>query len=117
MSYINKLIIAREFRNNQTRAENKLWKLIRQKQILNYRFRRQYVVAGFILDFYCAKLKLGIEVDGGVHNIKENKEYDKEREEIIKQYNIAIVRITNKDIENNIFNVLKNLKEYIRNIQ
>jgi len=117
MSYINKLILARELRNNPTQAEDKLWKILKRDQILGYRFRRQYIIAGFILDFYCPKLKLAIEVDGGIHNTKENKEYDKERENIIKQYDISIIRITNEDIEGNILNVLKNLKEHINNIK
>jgi len=117
MSYINKLVIAREYRHKPTQSEDKLWKLIREKQILGYKFRRQYVVAGFILDFYCPALKLGIEVDGSIHDIKENIDYDIERENIIKQDNINIIRITNAEIENNILTVLKSLKEYIRDIK
>ncbi|MCX6793194.1 MAG: endonuclease domain-containing protein [Candidatus Falkowbacteria bacterium] len=117
MSYINKLIIAKEFRNKPTAAEDKLWKVIKDKQILGYKFRRQYVIAGFILDFYCPKLKLGIEVDGSIHNIQTNKNYDMTREDIIRQYNINIIRITNAEVENNILTALKRLKEYIKSIK
>ena len=117
MSYINKLRIAREFKHKPTIAENKLWKLIKEKQILDYKFRRQYVIAGYILDFYCPALKQGIEVDGSIHDIKENKDYDITREDIIKQHNINIIRITNAEIENNILTVLKRLKKYIKDIK
>ena len=117
MSYINKLILARQFRNNPTQAENKLWRILKQDQLLHYRFRRQYVVAGFILDFYCPKLKLGIEVDGKIHNLKNNKNYDVIRENIIKQYNINIIRITNEEIERDLLTVLQKLKRYIKNIE
>jgi len=117
MSYINKFIIAREFRNKPTKGEDKLWKLINKDQIFNYRFRRQYVIAGFILDFYCPKLKLGLEVDGSIHNIKDNIDYDLKRENIIKQYNIKIIRFTNKEIENNILTALRKLKDYIKNTE
>lgn len=117
MSYINKLIIAREFRNKPTKHEEKIWKLIKQKQILGYGFRRQYVIAGYILDFYCIELKLAIEVDGKIHDLKANKEYDLKRENIIKQYNINLIRFTNEDIDNNILTVLRNLKEYINNLE
>ncbi len=117
MSYINKLSIAREFRNNPTRAENILWNAIKRNQILGYRFRRQYVVTGFILDFYCPKLRLAIEVDGEIHSLNSNQIKDLERENIIKQYNIYIIRFTNKEIEENIITALTNLKKYIKNIE
>ena len=84
--------------------------------MLKYKFRRQYIVAGFILDFYCPKLRLGIEVDGEIHNTKDNQEYDRKREDIIRQYNIKIIRIKNEDIESNILNVLKKIKTEIKNI-
>mgnify|MGYP000875158092 CR=1 FL=1 len=117
MSYINKLTIAREFRNNPTRAENILWNAIKRDQILGYRFRRQYIVAGFIIDFYCPKLRLGIEVDGEIHNLDDNRIRDLERENIISQYNINIIRFTNKEIKDNILTVLNNLKAKIKNIE
>lgn len=117
MSYINKLTIAREFRNNPTRTENILWNAIKRDQIFGYRFRRQYVVAGFIIDFYCPKLRLGIEVDGEIHNLDDNRIRDLERENIINQYNINIIRFTNKEIKDNILTVLNNLKAKIKNIE
>jgi len=117
MSYINKLTIAREFRNNPTHAESTLWNAIKRDQILGYRFRRQYVVAGFILDFYCPRLRLAIEVDGEIHNLSANQIKDAGRENIIKQNNINIIRFTNKEIEENIITVLTNLKKYIKNIE
>ncbi|MCX6793007.1 MAG: endonuclease domain-containing protein [Candidatus Falkowbacteria bacterium] len=117
MSYINKLILAREFRNNPTQAENKLWRLINRDKIFGYRFRRQYVMAGYILDFYCPALKLGIEVDGKIHDLRDNINYDIKREHIIKLYNIDIIRLTNKEIEDDILSVLKKLTNYIKNIE
>jgi len=117
MSYINKIILAREFRNKPTKTENRLWQVINRDKILGYRFRRQYIIAGFILDFYCPKLKLGIEVDGSIHNLKDNIGYDLKRENIIKQYNINIIRFTNEDVENNVLTVLKRLNEHIKSIE
>jgi len=117
MSYINKLSLAREFRNRPTKAEEKLWKVIRQDQIFGYRFRRQYVIAGFILDFYCPKLKLGIEIDGRIHDRANIKTYDIERENIIKQYNIRIIRFTNEEVDNNITGIIDEIKSFIKNLQ
>lgn len=68
----------RDLRNNQTPAEKLLWKHISGDKIQGLRFLRQYSVGPYILDFYCAKIRLGIELDGEVH--KENKLYDKDRE-------------------------------------
>lgn len=78
----NKVLKGRrkEFRNNPTPAEKLLWKHINKDKILGMRFLRQYGVGPYILDFYCSKIRLGIEVDGEIHKGKENKFFDKERE-------------------------------------
>mgnify|MGYP001680581771 FL=1 len=104
---------ARENRKNQTKAEWLLWHLVlKNKQLLGYKFRRQKVVHSFILDFYCSKLLLGIELDGGYH--KETQEYDEERSEVIAQYGIKIVRFCNEEIEKNLEWVILALEEIIQ---
>ncbi len=108
--------MAREFRKTSTPAEEKLWQLLRKKQILKYKFRRQYVVAGFILDFYCPLLRIGIEVDGGIHDDPQVATYDRRRECIITQHRITILRIRNEEIENNILDVMKKIKTHCKNI-
>lgn len=117
MSYKSKREIAKEFRKQPTSSEWKLWQIIKEKHILGYKFRRQYVVAGFIIDFYCPSLRLGIEVDGAIHYVKKNIERDLKREQIIKKYRINIIRITNQEIEADPIQVLRRLKDYIKNIQ
>ncbi len=89
----------RVLRNNPTKAERYLWEELRKKARSGYRFRRQFSVAGFVIDFYCVSAKLAIEVDGEYH--KYNKEYDKERENIIKKFGINFIRFSNDDILNN----------------
>jgi predicted helicase len=101
---------ARGLRKNQTEAEEMLWQLLRGRKLNNLKFRRQHPLsAGFILDFYCAEAKLGIEIDGGYHNEIEQKEYDEQRTEVIKQYGINIIRFTNEDVINNTFEVLQKI--------
>lgn len=112
---IQKILMARELRKAQTPSEAKLWQALRNRKILNLKFHRQYIISGFILDFYCPALKLGIEVDGSIHNLKDNKLYDLERENIIKQQNIIIIRFTNKDIQNNLPAVIEQIKIQIFN--
>lgn len=116
MSHANKIFLAKEFRNNPTVTEHKLWQLLRKSCVLGYKFRRQYVVAGFILDFYCPKLRLGIEVDGGIHDTVRNQEYDRKRDYIIKQYRIKVIRIGAEDIEKQPLNVIKDIQREIKKI-
>lgn len=105
--------MARELRKSQTPCERILWRVLKNRQLLNFKFHRQFVIAGFILDFYCPTLKLGIEVDGGIHNLKENKIYDLAREKIINEYGVKIIRFTNHDIENSLPTVIEQIKTHI----
>lgn len=98
---------ARELRKKQTKPEELLWQLLRNRQLSNLKFRRQHPLkVNFILDFYCAEAKLGIEVDGGYHKNADQQEYDKLRTEIISQYGIRIIRFTNEEILNDTQHVL-----------
>ena len=67
----------KQLRNNPTKAEQVLWKYLKNKQIKGYKFRRQHSVGNYILDFYCPALKLCIEIDGDSHFTDEGKNYDK----------------------------------------
>lgn len=82
----------KELRNNQTPAEKVLWKCISKNKIQNLRFLRQYSVGPYILDFFCPKIRLGIELDGSIHKEKEKRIYDKDREKFLKSLDIEIIR-------------------------
>jgi very-short-patch-repair endonuclease len=68
---------ARDLRKVQTAAEEKLWQALRNGKLCNLKFRRQHAFDNYILDFYCHKIKLAIEVDGGIHNDRDIAAYDK----------------------------------------
>ncbi len=105
--------LAKEHRKNQTKAEGLFWSACKNKQILGYKFKREKIFLHFILDFYCAELKLWIEIDGWYHN--ETWEYDEDRSKILKeQFWIKIIRFTNEEIENNLDGVMKYLEEIIK---
>jgi len=91
-----KLVRARELRKQMTHAEKQLWKRIRKRQLDGLYFRRQQILGGFIVDFYCDEIGLVIEVDGNVH--AQQVEYDKERDEILKGLDLAVVRVTNDEV-------------------
>jgi very-short-patch-repair endonuclease len=83
--------LSRELRKNTTKAEQELWKYLKNKQINGYHFRRQHPIHRVIADFFCYKAKLVIELDGKVHNEITVKERDIERKKIIKQYGLKIL--------------------------
>lgn len=110
-----KKIFARTLRKEQTKSEKIVWELLRKRKFCNCKFRRQHVIEGFVLDFYCHELKLGVEVDGSVHN--NRKEYDRLRQEIIESEGISIIRFSNKEIAKDITNVMRKLEEIIKYLQ
>jgi len=104
----------RELRNNQTPAEKLLWKHISRDRIFNLRFLRQYGVGPYILDFYCPKIRLCIELDGEIH--KDNKLYDDERSKYLETLDIKIIRFWNDDVLKDIKNTLDKLQKIIEQI-
>jgi very-short-patch-repair endonuclease len=108
------LEVIKEQRQNPTPAEEKLWQELRRKNISGYKFRRQHPVAGYILDFYCPSLKLGIEVDGEVHNSPDQKTYDEIRSEDLAQYGIRIIRFWNSEVMNDIECVCQKIFDWIQ---
>ena len=96
-----------------TTAEVILWSKLKGKQIKGYKFRRQYSIDGYIVDFYCPKLRLAIEIDGPIHNKKDNKEYDKERQLYIQATGISFLRFTNQDVFKNLTKVLTKISDHL----
>lgn len=99
---------AKELRNNPTHAEMLLWNYLRTKPN-GYKFRRQHPIGIFIADFYCHRLKLVIEVDGSIHDLKETKDHDAERQKIIEEEGMKVVRFTNRQIEHGLEEVIKRI--------
>lgn len=87
----------RHLRKNMTHCEKIVWMHLRKKQ-LGYRFLRQYSVDYFVIDFYCPKLKLAVEIDGEIHEIPEQKDYDKARQKYLEAFGISFVRIRNEEL-------------------
>ncbi|OGY50816.1 MAG: hypothetical protein A3J65_02555 [Candidatus Buchananbacteria bacterium RIFCSPHIGHO2_02_FULL_45_11b] len=107
------LDIRRKLRLNSTKSEIILWQQLRNKRFLNLKFKRQYGIDNYIVDFYCPKFKLAIEIDGGYHLEKETKEYDQARQEYLEDISIVFLRFTNKQIINELKIVLKTIAGYI----
>ena len=103
----NKIIFARELRKNMTPQERKLWGILRNRQVKNLTFKRQYPIGEYIVDFVCREKWLIIEVDGGQHNSPEAIEYDRQRSEYLQSRGFKVLRFWNNDIDNNIDGVYR----------
>ena len=108
---------AEQLRQNMTEAELTLWEKLKQNKIGGYRFRAQHPIKSFIVDFYCHKAKLVIEVDGVTHNTEERKEYDINRSYEFEQFDLKVMRFTNNDVLKKTNWVLQQIKEYLYKLQ
>ena len=103
-------------RNNATEAEQVLWKHLKGKKLSNLKFRRQYSIDQFVIDFYCPSIKLAIEVDGPSHFSEGAEIYDKERERIIESFGISFLRFNNNDVYTNIDGILISIIDKINEL-
>jgi very-short-patch-repair endonuclease len=97
----------RELRRSMPDAEVMLWSRLKGRQLLGCKFRRQYSVGSFVLDFFSAEIKLGIELDGDSHFQSGVREYDEKRQQFIESFGIKVIRILNTDIYQNLDGVLE----------
>ena len=84
---------AKELRREMTDAERLLWDCLRTNRFHGLHFRRQQIIAGFVVDFYCHAHRLVIEVDGGVHD--EQQDYDQQRDTLLTHYQLTVLRLPN----------------------
>ncbi|MGP8214395.1 MAG: endonuclease domain-containing protein [Bacteroidia bacterium] len=108
--------IRRELRQVMTPAEAVLWEELRGKKFSGLKFNRQHSIGNYIVDFYCAHPRIIIEVDGEVHDEKEQKEKDLHRDENLKEMGYIVLRFSNDEVINQTVNVLKKIEIAINNI-
>lgn len=92
------LEFAKAMRTNATDAEHLMWQLLRAKRFMNLKFRRQHVIAPYIVDFYCHEIGLVIELDGSQHGTDDAIEYDAERTKFLEVLGLTVVRYWNHDV-------------------
>ena len=98
---------AKELRSRMTPAEAALWKQLRANRAGGLHFRRQQVIAGFIVDFYCHAAGLVVELDGDVH--AGQRSYDEERDAILAAHGLHVVRVSNAEVTEDLAGVLQML--------
>ena len=102
-----KVARAKELRRQMTPAERVLWQHLRRNQLEGFHFRRQQVIDGFIVDFYCHAAGLVLEIDGDIH--QQRAEYDEERDRILAARGLRVLRIPNRDVLENLPDVLNRI--------
>lgn len=103
------LEFAKIMRSSVNDAENLMWQLLRAKRFMNLKFRRQHVIAPYIVNFYCHELGLVIELDGSQHGTGDVIEYDAERTKFLEALGLTVVRYWNHDVLSRMDMVLENL--------
>ena len=100
------------FQPNLTKAEALFWNIVLKHDKTGYRFLRQKIINSFILDFYCSKLRLAIEIDGWYHQWQEV--YDRHRTDILRTCGIKVIRYSNDDIEHRLDWIILDLHEQMK---
>ncbi len=101
---------SRQLRKNVTDAERQLWAKIRMKQLKGYQFYRQKPIGDYIVDFFCPKAKLAIEVDGSHHLVGEMIEYDSIKDDYLSSLGLRVLRFTNADVLTHIEGVVESIE-------
>ncbi|MEA5459843.1 DUF559 domain-containing protein [Arcicella sp. LKC2W] len=107
---------ARDNRKNPTESEEILWEKLRNKQLGDFRVRRQHSINLFIVDFVFLKQNLIIELDGGIHEVDDNPKYDEYRTQELNAEGFRVLRFKNEEVLENVDEVLKTILYYLENI-
>ncbi len=107
--------LARKNRKEPTKAEEKMWQLLRGKKVEGFKFRRQHSIEDFIVDFVTLEKQLIVEVDGGIHNQPEEKEYDQWRTEALNHFGFKVIRFTNEQVLENESEVIAHISKELMN--
>jgi very-short-patch-repair endonuclease len=104
---------ARQLRKGQTAAEEKLWAHLRNRRLSGANFRRQQPIGRYIADFYCHEARLVVELQGGIHNRANQRDYDNVRKMVIEQLGIKILSFNNKEVTQDLERILTEIKRVL----
>ena len=94
---------------NMTDAENRLWSKLRRKQLRGHQFYRQKIIGKYIVDFYCPKVNLVIELDGGQHYSETGKATDRTRDDVLAEMGMTVLRFSDRDVFENIGGLMEEI--------
>ncbi len=105
---------AKQLRAQLTPAEQILWSALRGRILSGLKFRRQHPFGQYVLDFYCAKRRLAVELDGSVHQEPEQAQRDQERSEFLEMHQIIVLRFQNEEVIEHLDKVLEKILEAVK---
>jgi very-short-patch-repair endonuclease len=105
--------IRRVLRQQPITCEKILWGKLRNRRLKGFKFKRQFSIGRYIVDFYCAELKLVIEIDGATHESKQEIKNDSVRQKFLERQCLTVKRYTNTDVKENLESVLENILEVV----
>jgi very-short-patch-repair endonuclease len=110
LSYDKRLkALSRHLRTNMTDAENRLWLKLRRKQLKEHQFYRQKIIGSYIVDFYCPKANLVIELDGGQHYSEIGEAKDRVRDDVLTEMGMKVLRFSDRDVFENMGGVMEGI--------
>jgi very-short-patch-repair endonuclease len=113
-SRVDRRTFARDLRRTQTDAERRIWARLRNKQLLDSKFRRQHAIGPYFADFVCLEIGLIVELDGGQHNDVDHIEYDAARSEFLAKAGFEVIRFWDNDVMRETDAVISMIAERIR---
>ena len=108
--------IRRKLRKDQTFAEKIVWLNVRRRELLGLKFKRQFSVDNYIIDFYCPEHKIALEIDGEIHDKPENIIKDKIRQRYLESFGIKFIRVTNSELLGNPNKAFERIEREIKEI-
>ena len=108
---------SRKLRSNQTLGETLLWMELQKRQVRGYQFNRQKPLGKYIVDFYCKKLQLVIELDGGSHHFEDVMIKDVERQRILEALGIYFLRFSEMEVRTQMDEVMRQIEDTIKNLE
>ena len=104
---------ARELRKSSTLSEVLLWNQLKKKKLNGLQFYRQFPIHNYIVDFYCKELKLAVEIDGSIHQIKKKEDLFRQKE--LESFGISFLRFQAAEVEKDIEGAVTRIKTFLRN--
>jgi very-short-patch-repair endonuclease len=101
--------LSQHLRKNMADAENMLWLKLRRKQFKGHPFYRQKIIGKYIVDFYCPKANLVIELDGGQHYSETGRAKDRTRDDVLREMGIKVLRFSDRDVFENMDGVMEGI--------
>jgi very-short-patch-repair endonuclease len=107
-------MLRKNLRKSTTSAEAILWTCLQNRKLLGKKFRRQFGIGRYIVDFYCPECRLAVELDGAPHFAPNVEEYEANRTKYLAGQGITVIRFENREVHNEIEFVLETIRENIR---